>query len=641
MTFPRELFHIVQEVLSRVYPDKDFSRFNLYRNYSIYVDGKSIPSSRGYCLGMANNLVTLCQIVIYRLGRNNLPESIQTDYFCGNDDSILFVKGIEPTNEDFATIETNDDEILSGLSIIKHNTKSFWSLHPIIFEQYGKESFKSKTSRLAMSMAPCYLVDDIQTAKRLCNALSPLIGEVGRDAIPLVRRLSSFWGYDYYPEEATKDYFLGGWVSKYSKGCHTILRDIMDASEELIPYMYLAYRKCKAYESSILPHYEEEGAAENYSHLGAALGIRYLKSDIKLPKDLQRESLLLPRSEYERFYKKAFELSRRPDKPLKTAVKRALKVRGLEGIHKLEFLRLIQSTSDRPLAIPKQLVISSTLLWNEDDNVNIHPLYYSNMTSGYLEGLRREGSLLSPEIHINSRSEKGLIYEHTIPPNLLNVRRFRTGELDEIPKGSHQFSRNPEIPLSEYLEIYEHLPETITSFTKEFCSIPDKVYKYQPRDEREAIFILEIEDTDLLDILIECYREEQIESDEIIEYVPPPIEEMVQTSCSEHPANLLGGWDSSFAYFNVQFDNCTLCNLYSRFYRSRSMKETADDSDVRQSMTEEYHNVTQLIRDYVESNYPERLNEVLPLIEEVDVFGSEDGLFGSEGGLFDTGEGDY
>jgi hypothetical protein len=60
LTFPRELFQTVQEVLSEKYPDKDFSRFNIYRNYSIYENSKPIETVRGYCLGMANNLVTLC-----------------------------------------------------------------------------------------------------------------------------------------------------------------------------------------------------------------------------------------------------------------------------------------------------------------------------------------------------------------------------------------------------------------------------------------------------------------------------------------------------------------------------------------------------------------------------------------------------
>jgi hypothetical protein len=65
LTFPRELFHLVQECLSEKYPEKDFSRFNIYRNYSIFDENnKPFKTERGYCLGMANNLVTFIQCMI-------------------------------------------------------------------------------------------------------------------------------------------------------------------------------------------------------------------------------------------------------------------------------------------------------------------------------------------------------------------------------------------------------------------------------------------------------------------------------------------------------------------------------------------------------------------------------------------------
>jgi len=68
LTFPRELFHLIQECLSEKYPDKNFSRFDIFRYYSIWDEnGKPVKTVRGYCLGMANNLVTYLQCMFSKM----------------------------------------------------------------------------------------------------------------------------------------------------------------------------------------------------------------------------------------------------------------------------------------------------------------------------------------------------------------------------------------------------------------------------------------------------------------------------------------------------------------------------------------------------------------------------------------------
>jgi hypothetical protein len=90
LTFPRELFHLIQECLSEKYPDKDFSRFDIFRYYSIWdEDGKPIKTVRGYCLGMANNLVTFIQCMLSKMLLKRIGPSIKVEALYGNDDSCL------------------------------------------------------------------------------------------------------------------------------------------------------------------------------------------------------------------------------------------------------------------------------------------------------------------------------------------------------------------------------------------------------------------------------------------------------------------------------------------------------------------------------------------------------------------------
>jgi hypothetical protein len=177
MTFPRELFHIVQKVLSEEYPDKNFSYFDIFRNYSIYKeDWTTLDSVRGYCLGMANNLVTLCQCVMFEMLKNRLPDDIHIDGIFGNDDSIMSVSLEECRDREMTAsiVETMDTEILEGLNVIIHPDKSFWSVYPILFEEYGRQGFENKESRVAMALSSARLAPSIKFAKSIVNALSPL-----------------------------------------------------------------------------------------------------------------------------------------------------------------------------------------------------------------------------------------------------------------------------------------------------------------------------------------------------------------------------------------------------------------------------------------------------------------------------------
>jgi hypothetical protein len=404
----------------------------------------------------------------------------------------------------------------------------------------------------------------------------------------------------------------------------------MDAPEDKIPWMYLAYRKVQAYERSLLPHFDEEAVSENYAPLGAALGIRFVKSDIMLPDFITRESLILPRCEFERFYKKAFSLSRRPYISFKQAEARCRRIRTLEDIHPYEFVRKVMTDLDRPMAIPDQLVLSTSYLWHEEDKKLISPVYYYNRLVGYLEELRRSNFILAPVIHELVRKGSSLIQDHTVPPRV-SLRTYRTKE-NMIPKGTMQFSRDPDIPLSEYMERNGVLPIEIKSLWEGHAPISDRVYNNRPKTEREGIFILEVEDDTLLEILLEELRESEAQEEQ--QNDSENEEEFFVTGCTnDHSSNLLSGWDDSMTYFNGEPEICHLCKIHYLIFSYRIRKEHDPDPAARFESEAKYRDAIETLKGFVTVRYPERIDELDPLIGEKDIFdGSDDDLFGE--GMF-------
>jgi hypothetical protein len=316
-----------------------------------------------------------------------------------------------------------------------------------------------------------------------------------------------------------------------------------------------------------------------------------------------------------------------------SAESRCNHIRNKEEIHSYEFASLVASVLDKPIAIPKQFVDSETLLWKESEYVPISPVYFHNRLSGYLEELRANNLLYAPPIHEFRRKLSSIFDVHTAPFDT-EIKRYRTVE-ELLPQGIQQFSREPDIPLSEYVKLYGILPSRISSRWKEFEQIPQRAYKYSPRDEREAIFILEIQDEDLLDILLGVLHE--VEKPIIEDYEPdfPDEEIFFREGCeNNHPNDLAGGWDSSFAVFMNKNDFCLLCKLHSTLFRNRTLKEGADDPDKRSHYEACYQESIETLRSYVQSKYPERIDEVAFLLGDNDIFdASDEDLFG--GALFD------
>jgi hypothetical protein len=292
------------------------------------------------------------------------------------------------------------------------------------------------------------------------------------------------------------------------------------------------------------------------------------------------------------------------------------------------------------MAIPQQLVRRTSFLWKEEVLPPIHPLYHRNQLSGYLEGMRRAGSIFSDR-PFNENARKVIIEDHNIRVNSDTVLSRYTHE-EEIPEGSFQFSHNPEIPLKEYVERYEKLPVDFEIFKVAFTKVPDRVYEYTPRTEREAIFILEIDDDLLLDIVLEALREEQPadESDDSDDEEEPFIK--IITKCPKHPDEVLGGWDSTLTYFEVLYENCALCNMYFDYFRDRIEKEANSNVDLRRLYEESMADTAQKITFYIETYRPDLVEDLTPLFGGNDIFDDdleEDG--GTTLSMFGTQDADY
>jgi hypothetical protein len=312
LTFPRELIHAMQEVLSEVYPDKDFSYFDIYRNYSVYKeDWTPIDAQRGTCLGMANNLVTLSQCIVFKMLEQRLPGLPIKGVF-GNDDSILSFKEDEFTSAEEAciSIEYADSEICEGLSIMKHTEKSFWSVWPIFFEEYGKEEFKDKDSRLAMSLSTAYNAPSIRMAKSIVNSLSFLF--TGKDfEAKILDKIISRFGYEFFPNERDFSLSLGGWYTFLHDGCDLSLRQVYNIQDpELIRVLTKAYRSVKQFNNLLCqtPKTNKE-KGESLSTLGKKYRLWISDPEFET-KILPYSSVNTSKRGYENFYQQIFNLSR-------------------------------------------------------------------------------------------------------------------------------------------------------------------------------------------------------------------------------------------------------------------------------------------------------------------------------------------
>jgi len=636
LTIPRQLIHIIQEELERKYPLIDFSRFNIFRDFSLYMEDFSpLACLRGVGQGMANNCVTLIQCVMYRMLIRRLPESVKVRGLFGNDDSILSLKiaDWDDTIETCMLITELDDSILTGLGVIMNGKKSFWSKFPIIFENYGHSQFKLKESRLACALSSAMLAPNIRYAKILVNSLSSAFVEGESWLTDSLSTIIAKWGYEFYPGESPRDYYLGGWFSKNSRGCSTLLREVLSIDkEDELRHAQRSFRIIKKFESSLIKPTTSSDVSENYSVLGQIYGIRSIFPEDSNPIEPSVLSMIaIDKKGYEDFYQRLYDFKRKPEKAMMYLDKVYQSIRiPRESSSKEDFLVEIQSMGI-PLAIPREYVFSETTVYQaSEESTDLGFFFTRNALSRYLEYLRRSKIILSnlDEIHGYSGKDYLLSKDYDNPriggPPITRYSSFA----GEIPKEIYQFSTNEFLPIFEYVEEFDSFPLKISSRFPERPHIPRKILDIEFSSERQFNFIYEMypfrEDIESMAADILYTESTPCKVDEEKRNIPPDVDLCIRCQSGE------SGWAHDLITFHANED-CMACIAIDRTWRIGILANLEDDVDVRL----EYRQMSMMIR---KSNL-ELIKEWIPSADpHVLLFGEPEDFFdrdsGSEG---DTG----
>jgi hypothetical protein len=601
LTFPRELFHLVQECLSERYPDKDFSRFDIYRHYSIWDEnGKPIETVRGYCLGMANNLVTFIQCMLSKMLLKRLPPHIEVEALYGNDDSCLKIWTEDGLldNIDALMIQCEDFDLLNRLNIITNDKKSFWSWYPILFEEYGHQDFKIKHSRIACALSSAMLAPDIKYAKFLTSSISLALWDSGDWIESPLRELISKWGYEYFQDEMSYDYLLGGWLSIRSCGLNPSLRMIETCPDELIQPIWIAMNQMNNFAKEVIRPVMKGTVTDNYSVTGQILNITYVDTEIYDEPALPIENIFLDKKGFKDFYESIYRFNRNPYNEMSRRLRRITSRHIGKALDKQTLLEFALRNFNK-LAIPKMYVTSESNIFEiqKSRNIDCHTLL-RNSLSRYIQLLKEKNLLMFPGLDIPGSGEYPYVVNYDTSPYTEKVEAIVT--LDgEIPEGVYQFSTNPWLPIYEYYKVYNCIPHSIIRVKEDKPHLPIWFMNKSYRNSREVsiayIFIDDGEDvvTDILNIFRNA--EPQEISEEPKKFTP----EICCFCEMGYP-----GWSANDDVFVMREGSCTMCILGDQLWRSRKRSRVADSIKERQEETSRIPMIRSRIKYLLNTYYP-------------------------------------
>lgn len=579
LTFPRELLHLVQECLSETYPDKDFSRFNIYRYYSIWDENnKPVETIRGYGLGMANNLVTYIQCMLSKMLLKRIPNHINVEALYGNDDSCLKIWTEDGVLDhiDAMMIQDEDFGILKGLNIITHDDKSFWSFYPIIFEEYGHENFKIKHSRIACALSSCMLAPDIKYAKFLTSSISLALWSDGDWIEPIIRRITSYWGYEYFKEEVNYDYLLGGWFSIRSKGMNPMLRMIQECPYELIQPMWTAMQQMNSFLKKVIRPVIQGTVTKNYSVTGRIANITYVDLDIYDIPELPVETIYLDKKGFNDFYESIYKFNRNPYAEMARRLRQVTSFSVGRPLDR-DALTFFALENFNKLAIPKRLVTSESPVFEIRKNSNLD--CYSllrNSLSRYLGFLKDKHLIMYPGSDLPSTGEYPFVVSYDSTPYVEKICGVTDLE-GNIPEGIYQYSTNPWLPLYEYVMEYDTFPTGLIRIREDRSHLPIWFMNRSYRDSREvSIAYINMDLGELfVDSLIELLREGSSEYGTTVE------ESTFKPNLCYFCRSGFYGWEEETDIYTINDDSCTVCILGDHIWRARRLSQMSSNMKER------------------------------------------------------------
>ncbi|XDO01623.1 RNA-dependent RNA polymerase [Phytophthora cinnamomi ormycovirus 6-4] len=276
----RELFPIVKEQLMKKFPDCRWNRIDMFQDMRVYDDGKEYRPVRGYCLGMANALVTLCNIVVMYICVNRMKLSSRVPEFecsgiIGNDDAdVVFFQKKKKYNTYAAAQEylSTEHDVQGGLGNLTNLKKSVIMPFGLFYEQYSKPGWRTKESLVCNALACAYLAPDIRTAKNYIFSQSDRFDS--KWAIGQLVELALFWGPEFYSveDELKSHYEVGGWLDLRQMGLKTTLLDIDRLLQRFsLQRVSVVTKLCKRYTNPPSPQKKKDGQVYNSLYTGPAI----------------------------------------------------------------------------------------------------------------------------------------------------------------------------------------------------------------------------------------------------------------------------------------------------------------------------------------------------------------------------------
>jgi len=235
LTKPREILKLIQEVLVERYPLCHFDLMNLYENFTLYDElGNEkikINPPRGHGLGLANELTTIMQSVIFAITADNVfrKYGIEIDALFYNDDSIIGALDDDLAN--LFLISSEEKKVFERYSLIRNEKKSFWARNFVFLENYYTQiDCKFWCEKRILDLHQAFIgfaACNVTHAKFLFNSISHMYSEVEE----VLKDLVSFWGHEFYKNEHNYPYSCGGWIDEYRNGLNYSLINIFDIED--------------------------------------------------------------------------------------------------------------------------------------------------------------------------------------------------------------------------------------------------------------------------------------------------------------------------------------------------------------------------------------------------------------------------
>jgi hypothetical protein len=393
------LFPIVRDALLKKFPnEKRFNRIDIFlRRFISGYEQFPVNPDRGYSLGFANSLATLCFVCIYRMTKAQLLEDgyeFSSHALIGNDDSDVVIITKDPNKEvQIATLfQETEFLIQQDLGNIVNLSKTYMSRYGHFYEEYESGSFQKKYSRVANICATAYTYPDARVAKTL---VAGAVDHFGLDQVVMdlcTPVISKHVEFDI--EEVYDHYLLGGWFYFKRDGLSTHLEEI---TEERIPQLCrraLIVKKGFSFSPKMKAGISEQ--EEPGTFFCKKFGIWGNPSSEELKR------LLLTNSEVLSFYKKLTSFQKNPSSRLRVLQSYSKKIlKSHIASFTIESLLEILDFGKVPSTIPELLVTGVA-----SDLIRAKPVWYTfplldkvnlNVKRNYLLALE------DPEVHIENR----------------------------------------------------------------------------------------------------------------------------------------------------------------------------------------------------------------------------------------------